>query len=105
MLGTDRNAVIAKRIGRSERAVRLHRLVIGLPGSLVAVDGRAIERLRVARGWSRPELAQRAGVKYETVWEIETGRRKRTDRGVLDRLAAALGVPQPDVQAHHAERH
>lgn len=98
LLGTDRNAVIALRVDRSERAVRAHRVVMGLPGSLAAVDGRAIERLRVAKGWSRPKLAERAGVKYETVWEIETGRRERTDRGVLDRIAAALGAPALSIE-------
>jgi hypothetical protein len=97
LLGTDRNAVIAKRLGRSRRAVAWHRLVIGVPGSLVPVNGLAIERLRIAKGWSRPELAERVGVKYETVWQIEPGRRERTDRLVLGRVASALGLARSAV--------
>jgi transcriptional regulator with XRE-family HTH domain len=87
--------VIAKPIERSAKAVALHRLVMGLPGSLVAVDRRAIERLRIAKGWSRRELAARVGIRYETVWEIETGRRERTDRGVVRRIVVALGGTRP----------
>ncbi len=44
------------------------------------------------RGWSQAELAVRAGVRQATVSNIESGRLKRLDLEVLDKLASALEV-------------
>lgn len=48
--------------------------------------------LRVARGWSQEELAERAGCAVGTIYLAERGRRA-TCLSVVHRLAGALGVP------------
>jgi transcriptional regulator with XRE-family HTH domain len=47
--------------------------------------------LRLAAGISERQLAARARWSVNTVWQLETGRRKPTDKCVED-LARALGV-------------
>ena len=34
----------------------------------------AIQERRERKGWTRPELAEAAGVNASTVWRVETGR-------------------------------
>lgn len=51
-----------------------------------------IRELRRARGLSQGELAERAGVGRVTVNRIESGRQRRVDLDVLEKLAAVLGV-------------
>ena len=47
---------------------------------------------RTRRGWSKSELARRAGMNAATVGQIESGR-WRPYRSQLAKLAEALGVP------------
>jgi transcriptional regulator with XRE-family HTH domain len=44
-------------------------------------------------GLSQLELADKAGVRQATISELESGKTRRLDFDVLERLAAALGVP------------
>lgn len=53
--------------------------------------GRAIKVERVARGWERKELAERAGLSYPYLSEIETGK-KRPSWGALNAIGEALGL-------------
>lgn len=56
--------------------------------------------LREAReraGLTQVELAQRAGVRQATISELETGKTRRMDLDVLDRLCAALNVKPGDL--------
>ena len=50
---------------------------------------------RVLRGWSRAELARRAGINASTVGLIESGR-LRPYPSQLVKLAIALGIPEPE---------
>jgi transcriptional regulator with XRE-family HTH domain len=54
--------------------------------------GRRVGELRESRGWSRPELADRAGISRSNIHEIERGAHDLM-LGSLLRLAGALDVP------------
>ncbi|MEX2375047.1 MAG: helix-turn-helix transcriptional regulator [Dehalococcoidia bacterium] len=54
--------------------------------------GRAIKVLRAARGLSRKELAEAAGISYPYLSEIESGTKAGSSRA-LRPIAEALGVP------------
>lgn len=53
--------------------------------------GMRIAFLRIGKGWSREELAQRIGSSARTVYLYERGRRKPSS-DILLRLAQAFGV-------------
>jgi transcriptional regulator with XRE-family HTH domain len=53
---------------------------------------------RTRRGWSRAELARRAGLNATTISLIES-RRFRPYPGQLRKLAAALAVPEDQAEA------
>lgn len=52
--------------------------------------GTEIERLRLAKGWTRADLAEKAGVSRPSVWGWETGK-TRPRQDALRRLACAFG--------------
>ena len=54
-----------------------------------------ISQERKRRGWSRAELARRAGMNGGTVGLIESGRFKPYP-GQLRKLASALGLPEEE---------
>ena len=54
-----------------------------------------ISNIRKRRGWSRAELARRAGMNGGTVGLIESGRFKPYP-GQLRKLASALGLPEEE---------
>lgn len=59
----------------------------------VRVDGRALERLRLARGYGRQsDLAEAAGVSPSTVSRAEAGSTDAMSEESAQQLAAALGV-------------
>lgn len=53
--------------------------------------GRAIQTTRTGRGISRRELAERAGISYPYLSEIENGK-KRASSAALIEIAAVLGL-------------
>lgn len=53
--------------------------------------GRAIQTTRTGRGMSRRELAERAGISYPYLSEIENGK-KRASSAALFEIAAVLGL-------------
>lgn len=60
-------------------------------GPTAGPAGPSIRTLRLSRGWTQRQLADRARISPEAVWTIENGRTSpRASTGVL--LAAALGV-------------
>lgn len=67
--------------------------------------GRNVRRLREAKGWSQPELADRAGLARPTIARVELGYATATTLETAERLAEALGVTldeltsDPDLQA------
>jgi len=59
----------------------------------VRLDGRALERLRLARGFARQgDLAEAAGVSASTVSRAETGSTETMSAASAVQLAGALGV-------------
>ena len=58
---------------------------------------REITRLRLARGWSKNQLAQKARITPADVGRIESGRLIPYEPQ-LRKLARALGVPRNDAQ-------
>jgi DNA-binding Xre family transcriptional regulator len=51
-----------------------------------------LRELREARGLSQEGLAELAGVPHAAISELESARKPRLDRGILERLARALDV-------------
>lgn len=45
------------------------------------------------RGWTQPKLAKRARVRRATISRLESGKTKRVNLGVLEKVAKALEVP------------
>jgi transcriptional regulator with XRE-family HTH domain len=54
--------------------------------------GDRVRRLRDARGWSRTELARRAGVTTSQIARLEGGQRNSVQGETIARYAAAFGV-------------
>jgi transcriptional regulator with XRE-family HTH domain len=61
-----------------------------------------LRALREAQGWTRAELARRAGMNAATVGAIEAGRLAAYP-SQLRKLAAALGVPSDEAASLDAE--
>jgi transcriptional regulator with XRE-family HTH domain len=51
-----------------------------------------VRELREAAGLSQQALGDFAGVRQATISELESGKRRRLDFVILERLADALGV-------------
>ena len=51
-----------------------------------------LRKFREAAGLSQLALGELAGVRQATISELETGKTRRIDMDVLDRLCAALNV-------------
>ena len=66
--------------------------------------GRAVQALRAERGLSRADLAERAGLSYSYLSEIETGKKSGTSSKVLYLLAKALGVTVRELMTIAEER-
>lgn len=58
--------------------------------------GQAVRRLRRERRWSIEHLAERAGLSYQYVCAVETGK-SNFSIDVLDRLATGFGLPLPAI--------
>ena len=54
--------------------------------------GKNVKKYRELRGFTLPDLADRAGVSKAFLWEIETGNSKRPGAELLFKIAEALGV-------------
>ena len=62
----------------------------------VELDGRRVQALREMRVLERRELAERCGISYSTLSQIETDRR-RARAETVKRLADALAVHPEDL--------
>lgn len=56
-----------------------------------------LQQLRLERGWSKADLAERAGLTWRAVHDIETGKRSRILEHTLLALARALAVPPEEL--------
>jgi transcriptional regulator with XRE-family HTH domain len=61
--------------------------------------GQRVKKLRLAKGWSQPELARRSGLTEKTVSNYETGARGAEDPplATVQAFADALEVPITDL--------
>jgi DNA-binding XRE family transcriptional regulator len=75
------------------------RTAAGLRACEGSLSGTAVRlrELRADRGWTRQELAERAGVSKEAIYTHERGR-KHPRRDTLCLLAEALGVSPADLK-------
>jgi transcriptional regulator with XRE-family HTH domain len=56
---------------------------------------KTVKRMRLLRGWSQEQLAERAGKTHKSIYRVERGSNVRMD--VLDGVAAGLGVDVTDL--------
>ncbi len=61
------------------------------------MDQTAIERLRIAGGWTQEDLAKRAGISLRTLQRIETRETSNPPIRYLGNLAIALGCEIEDL--------
>jgi len=67
--------------------------------------GQRLARVRVARGWSQKELAQRSGVPYMTIYRLEGGIYDDTRTAIAAKLARTLGVSLDVLAGVYEEDH
>lgn len=61
-----------------------------------------VRTIRLEKGISQAELASRAGVRQATISDLETGKTRRADFDVLERVARALSVRISDILSDEA---
>ena len=59
--------------------------------------GDTIKDKRLAKGWSKRTLAEKAGISHSEVHRIEIGERVNPSVPVLNALAEALSIPKDDM--------
>jgi DNA-binding XRE family transcriptional regulator len=91
------------RTERSTTSAVVERAVTGHRACERSLSGTAVRlrELRDHRGWTRQELAERAGVSKEAIYTHERGR-KHPRRDTLCLLAEALGVSPADLIVERA---
>lgn len=67
--------------------------------------GERLKRLRLEQGMDRTELAERAGMPYSTLAEIENTGKESTRGDYLFGLADALGIPARELATGQKDRH
>jgi transcriptional regulator with XRE-family HTH domain len=65
--------------------------------TMVRVDEAKLRRLRLGKGWTQVQLADRARVSPDTVVRWEGGRVDNPQPSALAKLAKALGVEPSDL--------
>jgi len=65
--------------------------------------GQRLKERREARGWSQGELAERAGVPYETINRVERGIHQEPRISIAAKLARTLGVSLDVLAAVYAD--
>ena len=58
-----------------------------------------LRQARTAAGLTQPQLAEKAGVRQATISQLETGKTRRIDLDILDRLCEVLGVEPGELLA------
>ncbi|MDQ3694862.1 MAG: tetratricopeptide repeat protein [Chloroflexota bacterium] len=69
---------------------------LGTSGETVAAFGLLIKRIRLARGWTQEELAERARVSTRLISDLERGSIHRPRRDTVQLLADGLGLAGAD---------
>jgi transcriptional regulator with XRE-family HTH domain len=65
--------------------------------------GRTVERLRLERGYDRPQFADRAGVSTKTLLAVERGTHQRRQQSTLLKLAQALDLTYDELMSEAGE--
>lgn len=55
-----------------------------------------LRRYREQRGWTRAEMAQKAGMSHQYIAALESGARRQPSLGVLNALADALELSEAE---------
>lgn len=63
-----------------------------------------LKEAREARGLTQSELAEAVGVRQATISDLETGKSRRIELDLLERLAATLKVEAGSLLAHEPRR-
>lgn len=63
-----------------------------------------LRELRDSKGWSQARLADEAGTRQATISDIETGRARRVEIALMERLAIALGVEPGELIVREPKR-
>lgn len=64
-----------------------------------------LREMREAKGLTQQALADKAKVRQATVSNLELGKKKRIDLGILERLARALGVEPGELLERQTRKH
>ncbi len=59
---------------------------------VVKINGKKLQELRLARFWSRDELAEKAGIHRDHIGRLERGGNHNSRPPTVRKLAEALGV-------------
>jgi transcriptional regulator with XRE-family HTH domain len=71
---------------------------------VVPLDTHKLRALRVGRGWTYAEAAERAGMTNRQRWyAVESGQRADPSISTVERMARALGVTVDDLLVKPAE--
>ena len=63
-----------------------------------------VAELRMAKGWTQKELADRARISRQTVIRVESEANRRLDYEVLEKLAEAFGVDPAFLIVHESRK-
>lgn len=70
----------------------------------VKIDGNKLKELRLAKFWSRDELASESGIHRDHIGRLERGEGGNSHPPTVRKLAEALGVPPAELVLGEATR-
>ena len=73
------------------------RILVSMQIPTVSPISVTLRNAREAAGLTQVQLAEKADVRQASISELETGKTRRVDLDVLDRLCGALGVQPGDL--------
>lgn len=97
-LGVSQTTVSVWEKGRSEPTGRRREKVLALFSAQEEENalGDWLREKRKERGWTLAELAKRAGLSRQTIWNIEKGRIQNPSDQTMEKLEKVLGKLPPD---------
>ncbi|MDP9440030.1 MAG: helix-turn-helix domain-containing protein [Actinomycetota bacterium] len=71
---------------------------------VVKIDGDKLQELRLAKFWSRDELAEKSGIHRDHIGRLERGEGGNSRPPTVRKLAEALGVSPAELLAEEVKR-
>ena len=71
---------------------------------VVKIDGDKLQELRLAKFWSRDELAEKSGIHRDHIGRLERGEGGNSRPPTVRKLAEALDVPPTELLAEEVRR-